>query len=112
MSPLDMKSKLALGESFVVASCTTVHWSGAGKTAENLRVANAKSGRGGPDFSKQLRKVDGDKVGREEVARDTALDMQLGLLILLWDVPCPNGNVTMIEVVISIVEMFPMLAIT
>ena len=51
-------------------------------------------------------------MGREEVARDTALDMQLGLLILLWDVSFPNGNVTMIEVVISIVEMFPMFAIT
>ena len=75
-------------------------------------MANAKSGRGSPDFSKQLWKVDGDKVSREEVARDTAFDMQLGLLILFWDVPFPNGNVTMIEVVISVVEMFPMFAIT
>ena len=75
-------------------------------------MANAKSGRGSPDFSKQLWKVDGDKVSREEVARDTALDMQLGLHILPWDVPFPNGNVTMIEVVISIVEMLPMFAIT
>ena len=51
-------------------------------------------------------------MSREEVTRDTALDVELRLLILLWDVPFPNGNVTMIEVVIRIIKMFPVFAIS